>query len=382
MAVHGEDVAGLELMALIDAAAIAILIDPRLAGGFIHQHIAHVHGAPALVGSKDTSLLSGGHDIALIVSHSAVFGVQQVVNCPAHIAGAVDAGIVILVPEIVGIVALAGVGAVLIVVVGVLALEEVDPALGQADGHGLVGGVHVLPVPGAAVDIQGSTHRLHGGSQEVLQGPLAGDAADRGGIVLCHKGAEQLGHIVVPVHHNADGLIRIQAVKLDFLNLGPASLGGNVVELSILIDVEGALINADLLGSGIHFGQNTGRIALFHLGGGNLTVGNGDVVDIALLELVLDLELAAVSGDGELFFLAVHKEAVNKVFFVLAADGAVALNSQVDNILTICLRGGGICLRRVNSKGRYCQGRQHGRGEKQGTKLLFHSLHIPFQILM
>ena len=162
MAVHGEDVARLELMALIDAAAIAVLIDPRLAGGFIHQHIAHIHGAPALIGSEDTSLLGSGHHVTLIVGHGAVLGVHQVVDRPANIAGAVNTSVIILVPCVVGIVTLSGIG-VLIVVGLVLALEEVDPALRQADGHGLVGGVHILPVPGAAVDVQGGAHGLHGG---------------------------------------------------------------------------------------------------------------------------------------------------------------------------------------------------------------------------
>ena len=342
MAVHGEDVAGLELMALIDAAAIAILIDPGLSGGFIHQHIAHVHGAPALVGSKDTSLLSGGHYIALIVSHGAVFGVQQVVNCPAHIAGAVNTSVIILVPCVVGIVTLSGIG-ILVVVGLVLALEEVDPALRQADGHGLVGGVHILPIPGAAIDVQGSAHRLHSGSQEVLQGQLAGHAADRGGVVLGNKHPEQLGYMVIRVYYDADGLILLKVIKLDVLNSGPAGLGGDVIELSILVDRKGLIVHLDppvAVIIGPHAGQDTGHIALFHLGGGNLTVINGDVVDIALLELVLDLELAVVSGNGKGLFMAIHKEAVLKRFLLILGDLAIVLHSQVDSVVASGCPGG------------------------------------------
>ena len=340
MAVHGEDVARLELMALIDAAAIAVLIDPRLAGGFIHQHIAHIHGAPALIGSEDTSLLGSGHHVTLVVGNGAVLGVHQVVDRPANIAGAVNTSVVVLVPGLMGVVALTGVG-ILVVVVLVLTLEEVDPALRQADGHGLVGGVHILPIPGAAIDVQGSAHRLHSGSQEVLQGQLAGHAADRGGVVLGHEHPEQLGHMVIRVHHDADGIVYLQLIERDFRNSGSAGLSVDVIKFGVIVDGEGLVINIDAVAVGVEVSQNTGHVTLFHLGGGDRVAVNGDVVDIALLELVLDLELAAVSGDGELFFRAVHKEAVNKVFFVLAADGAVALNSQVDNILTGCPQGGG-----------------------------------------
>ena len=327
VAVHGEDIAGLEVLGL--------------EGGFLFP------GAPALSLSKVLGLLGGGHYIAITVSHGAVLGVHHIVDRPADKGGAVNTSVVILVPCVVRIVALAGVGAVLIGVVGVLALEEVDPALGQADGHGLVGGVHILPVPGAAVDVQGGAHGLHGGSQEVLQGLLAGYAADRGSVVLGNKHPEQLGYMVIRVYYDADGLILLELIKLDVLNSGPAGLGGDVIELGILVDRKGLIVHLDppvAVIIGPHFGQDTGHIALFHLGGGDLTVLNGDVVDVALLELVLDLELAAVGRNGKGLFSTIHKEAVLKSFLLILGDLAVVLHSQVDNILTGCLRGGGVCL--------------------------------------
>ena len=159
--------------------------------------------------------------------------------------------------------------------------------------------------------------------------------------------------MVIRVHHDADGIAHFQISELDFCDGGSAGLGGDVIELGVIIDGEGLAINIDALAVGIEVSQNTGHVALFHFGGGDRVAVNGDVVDIALLELVLDLKFFAVSGDGELLFLAVHKEAVREAllfcgvdFTILAfgLDVSVVLNSQVDNILTICLPGGGICL--------------------------------------
>ena len=153
--------------------------------------------------------------------------------------------------------------------------------------------------------------------------------------------------MVIRVYYDADGLILLELIKLDVLNSGPAGLGGDVIELGILVDRKGLIVHLDppvAVIIGPHFGQNTGHIALFHLGGGDLIAINGDVVDIALLELVLDLELAAVGRNGKGLFSTIHKEAVLKSFLLILGDLAVVLHSQVDNILTGCLRGGGVCL--------------------------------------
>ena len=319
VAVHGEDVTGLEI------GRGEVLLFPS---------------SPALLFGKILGHFGGGHDIALV----AALGVHNVIGGPGHIGGAVNTSVVVLVPSVMGIVALTGVGFVLIGVISVLALEEVDPTLGQADGAGLIGGGCVLPVPGAAVDVKGGAHGLHGGGQEVLQGQLAGHAADRGGVVFGHEHPEQLGHMVIRVHHDADGIVYLQLIERDFRNSGSAGLSVDVIKFGVIIDGEGFIVNINLFAGRFDLGQNTGHIALFHLGGGDLTVINGDVVDIALLELVLDLKFSTVGGDGELFFLTIHREAVNKVFFVILGDSTVVLNTQVDNILTICLPGGGICL--------------------------------------
>ena len=323
VAVHGEDVAGLEVIRFK-----GLLLAP---------------GAPLLNLGKVLGLLGGGHDIASVVSHSTVLGVHHIVDRPADKGGAVNTSVVILVPCVVRIVALAGVGAVLIGVVGVLALEEVDPALGQADGHGLVGGVHILPVPGAAVDVQGGAHGLHGGGQEVLQGQLAGHAADRGGVVLGNKHPEQLGYMVIRVYYDADGLILLELIKLDVLNSGPAGLGGDVIELGILVDRKGLIVHLDppvAVIIGPHFGQDTGHIALFHLGTGDCIAADGDIVDVALLELVLEFELAAVGGNGKGLFMAIHKETVLKRFLLILGDPAIVLHSQVDSIVADGCPGG------------------------------------------
>ena len=109
--------------------------------------------------------------------------VHGVVQRPRHVTGAVDTCVVILVPLLVGIVAVSRVGAVLIGIAGVLRLEEVDPTLGQADGGSLLAGAHVLPIPSTAVDVQAGTHRLQRRGNEVFQGSLTGGAAHRRGVV-------------------------------------------------------------------------------------------------------------------------------------------------------------------------------------------------------
>ena len=147
VAAHAEDVAGLEGLDIARP------------------------GAPALV-SKGLGHLDGTHHVAVAQVVGGALSVHHVVDGPANISGAVHTGVVVLVPAVVRIVAVRGVGTVLVGVVGVLLLEEVDPALGQADGHGLVGGVHVLPVPGAAVDVQRGAHRFQGGGQEVANANL------------------------------------------------------------------------------------------------------------------------------------------------------------------------------------------------------------------
>ena len=324
VAVHGEDVAGLEVLRLK-----GLLLAPS---------------APLLSLGEVLGLLGGGHDVALVtVGDRAIGGMHGVVDRPAHEGGAVDAAVVVLVPLLVGVVALAVVIIVLVGVVGVLALEEVDPALGQADGHGLVGGVHILPVPGAAVDVQGGAHGLHGGGQEVLQGQLAGHAADRGGVVLGNKHPEQLGYMVIRVYYDADGLILLELIKLDVLNSGPAGLGGDVIELGILVDRKGLIVHLDppvAVIIGPHFGQDTGHIALFHLGTGDCIAADGDIVDVALLELVLEFELAAVGGNGKGLFMAIHKETVLKRFLLILGDPAIVLHSQVDSIVADGCPGG------------------------------------------
>ena len=347
VAVHGEDVAGLEVFGLESAVTLvgSVLISllNKNAAVRILLYFTIVDGAPALFFSEILSLAGGGHDIALVaIGHRAALGVHQVIDRPAHIAGAVGAAIVVLIVPA-PVVGVSGVIVIPIGVICIMALEEIQPALGQADGHGLVGRISILPVPGAAVDIQRGAYGLHGGGQEVLQGQLAGHAADRGGVVLGNEHPEQLGHMVIRVHHDADGIIYLQLIERDFRNSGSAGLSVDVIKFGVIIDGEGFIVNINLFAGSFDVGQDTGHVALLQLDRGDFRSIQGDVIDITLHQLVLN-GVVFVLGDGVDFFLAVDIETVLEGVFVIAVRIGKVLNSQVDNILTICLPGGGICL--------------------------------------
>lgn len=53
---------------------------------------------------------------------------------------------------------------------------------------------------------------------------------------------------------------------------------------------------------------------------------HSDVVDIALLELVLDLELAAVSGNGVSLDVAIDEETVLERFLLILGYSTIILN--------------------------------------------------------
>ena len=149
--------------------------------------------------------------------------------------------------------------------------------------------------------------------------------------------------MVIRVYYDADGLILLELFKLDVLNSGPAGLGGDVIELGILVDRKGLIVHLDppvAVIIGPHCGQDTGHIALFHLGTGDCIAADGDIVDVALLELVLEFELAAVGGNGKGLFMAIHKETVLKRFLLILGDPAIVLHSQVDSIVADGCPGG------------------------------------------
>ena len=321
MAAHAEDVTGLEGLDIARP------------------------GAPALV-SKGFGHLGGAHHVAVVVGVDGILGVHHVVDDPADVTRAVETGIVVLVPAVVRIVAVRGVGTVLVGVVGVLLLEEVDPALGQANGQRLVGRVHILPVPAAAVNVQRGADRVHRGLEVVLEGALTGRAADGSGVRLGDKG--EVNGVAV----NLRGLAGEVAEIGHFGHGGGA--GGVVADL-----IDGAVLDSGAVnGDG---GVVDGRDRAFGVGRGSGGVGhdtafNRQIVDIAFLKLVLDGVLIVTAGDGILHFFAVGVEAMDKVGLAVSFHGAVILHAEIhvslvaDASRTVCLKGGS---RRDQKRGKH-----------------------------
>ena len=302
-------------------------------------------GAPALV-SKGLGHLDGAHHVAVAQVVGGALSVHHVVDGPANIGGAVHTSVVVLVPAVVRIVAVRGVGTVLVGVVGVLLLEEVDPALGQANGQRLVGRVHILPVPAAAVNVQRGADRVHRGLEVVLEGALTGRAADGSGVRLGDKG--EVNGVAV----NLRGLAGEVAEIGHFGHGGGA--GGVVADL-----IDGAVLDSGAVnGDG---GVVDGRDRAFGVGRGSGGVGhdtafNRQIVDIAFLKLVLDGVLIVTAGDGILHFFAVGVEAMDKVGLAVSFHGAVILHAEIhvslvaDASRTVCLKGGS---RRDQKRGKH-----------------------------
>ena len=321
VAAHAEDVAGLEGLDIARP------------------------GAPALV-SKGFGHLGGAHHVAVVVGVDGILGVHHVVDDPADVTRAVETGIVVLVPAVVRIVAVRGVGTVLIGVVGILLLEEVDPALGEADGHGLVGGKIVLPIPARAVDVQRSADGFESGLEVVLEGALACLAADGRGVGLGNKG--EVNDAVVDL-----GGLAGEVAEIGHFGHGGGA-GGVVADL-----IDGAVLDSGAVnGDG---GVVDGRDRAFGVGRGSGGVGhdtafNRQIVDIAFLKLVLDGVLIVTAGDGILHFFAVGVEAMDKVGLAVSFHGAVILHAEIhvslvaDASRTVCLKGGS---RRDQKRGKH-----------------------------
>ena len=302
-------------------------------------------GAPALV-SKGFGHLGGAHHVAVVVGVDGILGVHHVVDDPADVTRAVETGIVVLVPAVVRIVAVRGVGTVLIGVVGILLLEEVDPALGEADGHGLVGGKIVLPIPARAVDVQRSADGFESGLEVVLEGALACLAADGRGVGLGNKG--EVNDAVVDL-----GGLAGEVAEIGHFGHGGGA-GGVVADL-----IDGAVLDSGAVnGDG---GVVDGRDRAFGVGRGSGGVGhdtafNRQIVDIAFLKLVLDGVLIVTAGDGILHFFAVGVEAMDKVGLAVSFHGAVILHAEIhvslvaDASRTVCLKGGS---RRDQKRGKH-----------------------------
>ena len=314
MTVHAEDVAGLEVLGGAD------LLGPGTVVVGLGEGLRH---------------LGGAHHIAL----TAALGVHHIVGHPRHIGGAIHTGKVVLVPGFVGVVGMSGICAVLIGIVGVLTLEEVDPGLRNADGGGLEGGAHILPVPAAAVDVQGGTGRLQSGSQEVLQGPQTGLAADGSLIVLCHKG-EVNGGVCVSV--DLDRLTHGELGGLGRVDLAAAGLRGDAVDRG---PIQGNLFAVHGNGVAVRRGDLAlgGGLRLLDLG--DHTVCHRDVVDVALGQTILQ---GVVIGIRHLVLLdgAVHAEPVGEAALFLRGHSTVVLYAQIDSLYGRCLlglRGSVIC---------------------------------------
>ena len=314
VAVHGEDVAGLEVLRLK-----GLLLAPS---------------APLLSLGEVLGLLGGGHDVALVtVGDRAIGGMHGVVDRPAHEGGAVDAAVVVLVPLLVGVVALAVVIIVLVGVVGVLALEEVDPALGQADGHGLVRGVHVLPVPGAAVDVQRGANGGQSSGQEVLQGLLAGGAGHRSLVLLGNKGlVDSLG--LIAIDHNFNGVAYLDRGSL---HRGAAGLGGDLIGLGIC-GVQSLAVHSDgVLADGSDLAHDyIGMALILQLNIGDLVGGHINVIDIAFHQLVLEA-VCGISVHSEGADVAVYEELVLEGGLVVPVGipVTVALDAQIYGLTVI-----------------------------------------------
>ena len=338
MAVHAEHVAGVEVLRAVDG------LGPGAEAPVLGEVLGHA---------------GGGHHIAL----AAGLGVHSVVHRPGHVGRAVHAREVVLVPAIVGVVAVGRVAVVAVGVVRILALEEINPSLGDTDGGGLVGRGHVLPVPAAAVDIEGGAHRLHGRGQEVLQGGLARRIGDRGLIVLGHEGLVDcgLGAVVVDFHRLAFG----QVAGLSLGDLGSAGLGRDGVDGGVRIQGDGLSVHGD----GVLRNRADGALDLHvgGLGGGYHAVLHGDVKHIALGEHILDgVVFLLAGGDGEVHLGSVHAEAVHEALLLVLGDRAVTLHAQVHRLV---FRVAGIltlnvAVRVFRRRGRYGQC-SHGEHKRQ-----------------
>ena len=228
-------------------------------------------------------------------------------------------------------------------VVGVLLLEEVDPALGQADGQRLVGGVYILPVPAAAVDIERRADGVHRGLEVVLEGALTGRAVDGRGVRLGDEG--EVNGVAVNLRGLADGIRG---------NGDSGGAGFGVVDL--VHGGIGILLAADGDGAGgnsgdLALGRNCGGFGIGH----NRTL-HGQIVDIAFLKLVLDGILIVTAGNGILHFFAVGVEAMDKVGLAVSFHGAVILHAEIHVSLVagtgraVCLKGGS---RRDQKRGKH-----------------------------
>ena len=234
------------------------------------------------------------------------------------------------------------VAVVLIGVVGILLLEEVDPALGQANGQRLVGRVHILPVPAAAVDIERRADGVHRSLEVVLEGALTGRAADGRGVRLGDKG--EVNGVAVNLRGLADGVRG---------NGDGGGAGGSIVDL--VHGGIGILLAADGNSAGAHLGDLALSRNCGGFGVGHNAVFNRQIVDIAFLKLVLD-GILIVAANGILHFFAVGVEAMDKVGLAVSFHGAVILHAEIHVSLAagtgraVCLKGGS---RRDQKRGKH-----------------------------
>ena len=310
MAVHAEDVAGMEIR-------ISMVGGRSEAGG---------QRTPASCGAALGHLLGAFH-----IARAAGDGVHGVVQHPCHITGAVHACVVILVPLSVGIVGMGGVLvsvlAVLIPVgeTGILRLEEVDPALRDADGGSLIAGAHVLPVPSTAVDVQAGTHRLQRRGKEVLQRLRSGRTVYRRGIRLGHKGLVNTGRNTVVLEY-ANGIPRLQRVLLHGYK---ARRGADGIDCRVAVGGHGLIFH--LNGVSRDCRDGSGRIAVEQRRCRDHATGHGQVIEIAFLQDILNL---VIIGDGHLIFHghAVIPEAMSKCVHGIPVKRSVVLNAEIDRL--------------------------------------------------
>ena len=132
-------------------------------------------GTPGSLG-KAYGKLGGGRDIAVTVGDRRTSSVCRVLYSVQRDSPRIQTGIAVLVPAAGRVVAVRGIAVTAVGIAGVLTVEEVNPALRQANVHGGIAGAGILPVPAAAVDVQRGADGHQGGSEQVLHRAPTGNA--------------------------------------------------------------------------------------------------------------------------------------------------------------------------------------------------------------
>ena len=296
MTVHAEDIAGTERGWLLQAVA-AVLTGK---------------GTPGSLG-KRMGKLGGGRDIAITVGDRRTLGMQGIVQRPAEVARAIQTGIAVLVPAAGRVVAVRGIAVVAVGLAGVLTVEEVNPALWQTNVHSGVAGAGILPVPAAAVDVQGGADRHQGGSEQVLQGALTGNTVNRRMIHL--RSRPDIRNTVEYLCITADDPAGEKARQND-------SAAGSCADFKHSAAGKVHAVYRDgIAADGIDYALciRTAENSLCHR-----SLPDGQMIRLTFLQAVLD-GVAAFIAHGIAAHAVALPKPMRKPVFILGTDAAVAL---------------------------------------------------------